>query len=313
MKYITTALIVFLTSLVFSQAAFLPNIGTKWRYSFGRYFSQIKDNYTVEYIKDSLYNGETTKVVSTKIMYLYCNGDVSEKKVLLKQRNDSVWFLHSKTQNTWQLLINYSASPGQSWTFVARNVENVSNTHKVFVNSIGSTTISNIPLKTMNVTYSVNGVFTFTSTIYERFADIFFLFPLYNSNLSGPCDLDYAEITLCYQDNQIGVIQFNAAYFCDYSNLVDIKEIEISGDYLNLFPVPTGDKLELTIKEGELHARFNTVMIFNALGQEVSRQDIAFQNSSVIIGTEKLPNGIYLLSLMGDSRESINKRFIVKH
>jgi len=89
-----------------AQTVFLPNIGTKWHYLFKNFVNGNEKNNTIEYVADSIsiVTGEKIKkLIATKL----ASNDLGSlnKNVLIKQRNDSVWFSHAETNNTWQLLL----------------------------------------------------------------------------------------------------------------------------------------------------------------------------------------------------------------
>ena len=61
---------------------------------------------------------------------------------------------------------------------------------------------------------------------------------------------------------------------------------------------------------------FNSVQIFNNLGQAIKEEEIQFKEKSVSIKTNDLPNGVYSLLLKsgtstGSVTGTVSKRFVI--
>ncbi len=285
-----------------AQTVFLPNIGTKWHYVFGQYGPSLnKINAKIEYVKDSIYFGDNIKILNVDKIYSICDPFVV-KRVFIKQRNDSVWFLHSKTINTWQLLVNFNATVGQSWNFNIYNSSNILSTYTISVNSVSVVTLNGLTLKSLNVTYKKpNGInpLTYTSTINERLGDTHYLFNMENVPVLYDGCL-YVESLLCYEDSTFGFKQFTSNP-CDYKfpNPIGLNELKIKNEEFKIYPNPTSEILSIKLEMWNSNENY-TIEITNTLGQIVQTSNIQHQTTALNISN--LQNGIYFLQVFNNEK-----------
>ncbi len=313
LKRILIIFVLFFTCLSKAQTVFLPNIGTQWHYSFSNFSNGSITNTKIEYVRDSIdvFNNDTIKVLSTgNKFFSHCN--FLGNYTFIKHKHDSIWFYNSVSNNTWQLLFNFSALPTQSWTYQAFS-SGYLNTYTVIVNSITALTMNSQNLKALNVTSKV-GPYTYTNTICERIGGMDFLFNtlFYNPNVT--CDADDLQKFLCYEDSTFGVKQFTS-YPCDYH--VGLKEQQVNKNQLALYPNPANESITIDFIEINNNGSYK-IEIVNSLGQvvkEVFRQAQQPKEKSFCIDTKDLPNGVYFLQLFdsaqSDSMQSLSKRFVI--
>jgi len=96
-----------------------------------------------------------------------------------------------------------------------------------------------------------------------------------------------------------------------HMNPVGIEKLKIINEELKLFPIPAKDEIHLIIFNTELLKNFNLLSIYNNLGLLIRVEEIRFENSSLKIGTEDLPNGVYSLHLKSSTNETVSKRFAI--
>jgi hypothetical protein len=96
-----------------------------------------------------------------------------------------------------------------------------------------------------------------------------------------------------------------------YVDAVGIEKLKIINEELKLFPVPAKDELKLSIQKTELIKDFNLISIFNNVGLLIREEELKFENGSLKIKTEDLPNGVYSLQLKSSSNETVSKRFVI--
>lgn len=307
-----------------AQTLFLPNIGTKWHYVFGQYGPSLnKYNAKIEYVKDSVYMGENIKILHANMIYSLCSYYTSPN-VFIKQRNDSVWFLHTQqTNNTWQLLINFNANVGQSWNFTVMNSFTSSpttTTYSITVNSINTVTINSLALKSFNVTYKRpnligSGTQTYTSTITERLGDTQFLFNIANKTPNGLLDgCAYVENLLCYEDSTFGLYQFTSNP-CDYHypNYVGLNESKIKDYELKIYPNPANGILNVELLNLASTGSATEIQIINTLGQVVHQSTIKTVTLSGVEGQQSaidikdLPEGVYQLKISEGKKQRVLK------
>jgi len=88
--------------------------------------------------------------------------------------------------------------------------------------------------------------------------------------------------------------------------LVSSSAVENS---IKMYPNPVNDLLNIeseVFKEEEFK-----LQIYNNLNQIVREEDINFKNKNVLIKTNELPNGVYLLSIKNNQSGSFSKRFVI--
>lgn len=279
-----------------SQTVFLPHIGTKWYYVFKNPYSV---NVPVEYIKDSVYQGEAIKVLRVETIFMICT-NLFPQRVFIRQRNDSVWFLHSRTNNTWQLLIDFNAQPGQSWSYQVVNDLNQLKTFSVTVNATGTIQANSLVLKTYSVSYT--GALTLTSVIYERIGEKFYLFPLKNDD--GTChDVAHRSASLCYEDYSLGLAQLTWES-CDHLSHLGIETAGSDNTSLTIFPNPFDERLSIqTLTEGKLS-------LFDPHGKVLLEHQ--FVAGETKLDTKLLNAGVYILQLSSDSGTARKKIFKLK-
>jgi len=99
------------------------------------------------------------------------------------------------------------------------------------------------------------------------------------------------------------------------TGLVSSSAVENS---IKLYPNPANDILNIEFSL-EQENNFNSVVIYNSLGQIIHEEEILIKNKSASIKTNDLPNGVYLLQLSftdsssgwNDSVRSTGKRFVI--
>ncbi len=89
-----------------------------------------------------------------------------------------------------------------------------------------------------------------------------------------------------------------------------IKESKLLSESLNIYPIPAKDQLNLHF-DADVQGKFESVSIFNSLGQLIREEEIKFSDRSAILKINELPNGVYLITLKGKNDLSISKRFTV--
>jgi hypothetical protein len=96
-----------------------------------------------------------------------------------------------------------------------------------------------------------------------------------------------------------------------HMNPVGIEKLKLISEELKLFPVPAKDEIQLSIYHFELIKEFHSLSIFNNLGLLIRAEETKFENGSLKIKTEDLPNGVYSFQLKSSSNETVSKRFVI--
>ena len=91
---------------------------------------------------------------------------------------------------------------------------------------------------------------------------------------------------------------------------VGLREINESDLKLKLFPNPTDAQLIIESSQN-VSIGENQFLIYNSLGQVLQRKEAQWIESTTVLETSDLVNGIYTLELKGKGREIVRKQFIV--
>lgn len=309
MKKLLFILITFiLCNKIHSQVVFCP-AGAEWHYSF-RYMNLPGDaieNEKIKYVRDSILNGETVKVLWHERFYKENHHKTLQGYVLtlIKQKGDTVFMKNAGTRNVWQILYNFAALPGQSWQDSIGDVDptggwapyNSCINYTVTVDSVRNVLVNNFLLKRLYVRYFASSDFWIygypidTVQITERLGCSRFMFNYFPDPRDNYDLEEFVEIKdfLCYQDNTFGLKQF-ANFACDYSNPVWIQEgINESGN-LKIYPNPVTDKFVL---ESPGNLNVEKITIYNYIGKVVHTTINVKTKQEIDIS--QLPTGIYFL------------------
>jgi hypothetical protein len=279
-----------------SQTVFLPNIGTSWHYLFAmRQPNTSLANVEIRYLKDTVYNGEVVKVLLTPRIYLDCNYS-HHPRTFVKQRNDSVWFMHERTNYSWQLVMDFNATAGKKWTYGLMSQNNYLITTTVTVNAVGNNMVNNLTLKTLSVSYSYYDyqLHTYTTTISERFGTSF-LFNTGNFNPGMNCDGDYRSALLCYEDSAFGLKQFTDLP-CDFSNPTNLFNHDPTNFSLEIFPNPASSSVNFQVSEPIIYS------LYNMIGVKIWQRN--FVRGQQKIDITELSSGIYFLKDLSNKKQA---------
>lgn len=221
------SLILFFLALTFSTPMlaqhsndFAP-IGATWefeeRYAFGRPGSGIL---TVKSVGTTVVQGRETRILERS--HRWCN--LREATEWIHYRNDSLFYFDFD-KDKFNLLIDFSAEAGESWTLelwevYLREIESI----EAYVKSTGYYHFNNDSLKTMEVELRFpNG--TATVSIRERVGFIDNIYGIYPF-VAPACDGPYLTDIYCYQDPEIGLIGFDECEGFGRNSQVLLPEIE---------------------------------------------------------------------------------------
>jgi hypothetical protein len=141
----------FLLNKIQAQTVFCP-LGAEWHYLFNflGFLPGNSINENIKYTGDTLEGSDNVKILTHTRFFLQCSPVVN--KTLIKQKGDTVFFKNSRTLNGWQILYNFAALPGQSWTTsVLQNDSSVS-TFTYSVDSVKQISVNGFSLKNLYVT-----------------------------------------------------------------------------------------------------------------------------------------------------------------
>ncbi|MBL7932548.1 MAG: T9SS type A sorting domain-containing protein [Bacteroidia bacterium] len=279
----------------FAQITFCPP-GAKWNYRFEQYWmdQRIDHNEQITYISDSIVGGDTIRVLHHMSFFWTDTYSPLNNKTSLKQHGDTIFMRNSWTSNQWQILYNFAALPGQSWTNTFLTA--FPNIYTVTVDSVDTFLLGNKWVKRLKVTYTNNGFAQYHGYIAEHMGSSGHLF---NYATTTTHDAPTFKELLCYTDNSLGQIQFTSKA-CNYTN-VGLNELSEKLD-LKIYPNPVNDviNIESGLSEAE-------VLISDLNGRIVKQETLNNQK----INTSDLIPGMYFLQVVSD-KEIVYKTKVVK-
>jgi hypothetical protein len=299
-----------------AQTVFLPNIGTTWHYLFKYDPTNEERTNKITYLADSIEpgSGEKIKILTSDKLYFMNNypGKLS-KRIFIKQRNDSILLYHSQDPK-WHVIIDFNATIGQKWEYYFESYPvKPASDYYVKVMATGTVNINNQILKKMDVKYfghsQLADVPTFTSTIYERFGDVKFLFPFYRyKDLNYPNKFepvnDSVITLLCYEDNTLGLKQFTNMV-CNFNNPLGINS-QTASTSMSVWPNPTATQITVEFNEIILERE---LVIKTMLGKEVIKRTKS-EDLRTQIDVSNLSKGIYFLQLWEDGKLITSQKLI---
>jgi hypothetical protein len=303
-KLILLFSILFLAKTIKAQIVFCPP-GAEWHYSFGVPLSAAKENFKIKYVRDTTIGAEMFKVLQHRKFFYFCEHPPTSKLTLIKQHGDTVFMRNPTTLNNWQVLYNFAAQPGQTWTNVLKNSAGINITYTTYVDSVRYVTVNNYTLKQLAVNYAGISTYTNNYRITERLGVNGYLF---NYDSYQGCDDNFFLDFLCYQDNAFGIKQFTS-YDCNYSNPLGINDkLETRNDKLKIYPNPSSGMLTIQLEDATL-SNYNLKLI-NVLGQEEKLPELVKQNDIVTLNIQQLKKGIYFLHVFDKGKLICTEKII---
>lgn len=299
MKKILLLISLFSVYLSKSQIVFCPP-GAQWNYTFNHIFNYNEVlNETIKCIGTTTENGDVISLLTHRRFFSEQNPEIYlTYTTSIKQKGDTIYMRNSFTSNKWQILYNFAAQVGHSWS----NSFTSGNTFTTTVTAKGTATVANTPVKQLSVKYAGNYPYLiYTGVINERFGSDRFLFNYASRQYQGgDLALDY----LCYKDDVFGIKQFTSKP-CNYGKSLGLLEEDNIDDSIILFPNPVNNYFKLQVSE---NFEIKKIIIVNALGQVVN--DSVNLTNNRLIDVTNLPKGIYFLLIESENYMSSFKKFI---
>jgi hypothetical protein len=96
-----------------------------------------------------------------------------------------------------------------------------------------------------------------------------------------------------------------------FMNLVGLEKLKILNEELKIFPVPAKDFIEVKISNRSLFEGFNSIAIYNNLGQLIKEEEIWFKEEKLIITINDFNPGVYVLKIKSNTYGTASKRFVI--
>jgi Secretion system C-terminal sorting domain len=260
---------------------FAPN-GAKWVYC---QLNPVLPNYQIPFNVEVTFDTTVNNINCRKIFGLGGCGfsDIS----YLYNVSDSV-LLWSKFTNKFELLYNFKANAGESWTvFSEQNFPPNFKSLKVNVDSVSYITIGGIYRKVQHVSFEPENFWTWGNQIIAGLGNNEVFSPIYGICEFMPCGIR------CYEDTDIEIHFVN--YPCDTSGvIVSYDEIKYLRKF-EIYPNPASSRLSLIMQTTNL----TFCHITDIVGKTMLQVNIpkSSHTNQYDIDISILPIGIYLLSV----------------
>jgi len=279
-----------------AQVSFCP-AGARWRYTFPSLnftYPTFFEPIDIMRVQDSIVNNEIVKVIRYRYFFVNRQSDC-DNKMLIKQKGDTVFMRNCHTNNTWQILYNFAAAAGQSWTTTIFNSPGFGNapiTHTVMVDAISYQPFHGDSLKKMQVTYcypDTNGLQCYGATVTERFGGSVYLFNYFN--LTSKDAHPYFYALFCYEDSSYTVPQSTSisAFSCDYN--LGIASIQLNEAGVKIYPQPADEWL--IIETGGSASDFQLKL--TDISGRIIESKLSLAGNKMQVDMSKLEQGVYLL------------------
>jgi hypothetical protein len=312
-KIYLLALLFFSLKNLNSQVVFCPP-GAEWSYTWTDgllTFPPGTYNTKVKYIGDTIIAGDQVKKLTHEYLAFECVQLSSFcDPTFIKQKGDTIFMLNACTSGNWQILYNFAANAGDSWTnsLLAFSPGTVTTGYTVTVQSVNTVTVNATPLKELTLSYLFkwnNSYNFYAGKATERFGGDKYLFNFWN-RLSTDCS--YFSGFLCYKDNTFGQIIFNGFTSCDYSNPVGITENSPAEVSLSIFPNPGAEQIEIKLRTPANHVN---VKFTDIGGRLIKQSDL---NVLAPIDIKDLQDGFYLIQVFSEDGKLLGKcKFLKSH
>jgi hypothetical protein len=292
MKIILSATLILLSFAVSSQS--WCDDGANWKYSF--FSASYATGYTeISYVGDTTISGQSAKILNKQHnVYSFPSSQYESNTIGEEYTYEDNGVVYLWYENDWDTLYNFNASIGESWRMAKQPLVAMCDSNSVLTATDTGTMIVNaIPLKYLVVDFSHSSALS--DTIVEKIGFINnYMFPYDNCN--GQLDVNEGGVFRCYKDDNFTTYKPNYSGDCEF--IVGLNEFD-SALKFQITPNPASTQIELTgVSDQDL------IMIYDLQGKVWP-----INRAGNIIEIDKLPDGVYMLSVRNDKSVS-HKRFV---
>jgi len=284
---------------VSAQQEFAP-IGASWHYPETYFWSGNIGVVNWTSIGDTIIDNKSCRIIYKDNWTCYSD----EGNHFFHQSNDSI-FYYNQTLETFSPYFIFNAEVGDSWVFQVNGSVAFSDSMKCEVDSISYYPIqSGDSIRIQHVTITdltIGSGEPFHQT--KLIENIGFELAFIPFTLITLCDADYDGDIRCYEDPNIGLINFSNVD-CNFTPTIDLNISDIE-----IYPNPTSDFLFVKSRESLI----SKIEIINLQGNIVAVNESIFpENKNIEIKTDDLSSGIYFLSIKHNNTFTIKKIIVQK-
>lgn len=295
MKNLTITLLLLISATcVYAQGVWAP-AGATWHYEYSSGFG-YEGYVEIKYTKDSVIDGQAVKVLE-KTRHGYDHPASQFKTRYLGNEytymeNNVVYFYR---HNQFYTLYDFNATASGSWEVSGDNEAGepghpCDKTGLIQVDSVETTSINSMMLKTLYVHRGDTSDWTVGSPITERIGSHGYMFPE-----AYMCMLDANEggQLRCYYDDSFGTYN-TSTKACNF--IVGIGDEVAAKGAIQAYPNPATTKVTVELP-GEGPARY-TITVISVTGQAL--QTLTTSQRQQTIDLSNLENGVYLIRVKSD-------------
>lgn len=270
--------------ITFAQPTDFAPVGAKWYYSEQAFVAwPVPKNFPhiVEVESKEMYQGKLcSKLVGVA-------SDTVPEPLYVYSQNDSVFF-YSLRSNQFELLYDFTAQAGDSWTMHGLKTTIDLDSLTVQVDSVSQIIVSGNTLKVLHTTCNYL-FFDWGCDIIAGVGNTAFLTPDFGLFEGGPWGLR------CYTDASID-LHF-VSYPCDTTLVVTATADPADRYGIRVFPNPAGPQINITL-EGSLHQPI--MRLYNQFGLLLRQTPI--QLGQTAMPTGDLPSGLYFWDVSAENK-----------
>ncbi len=232
-----------------AQSEFAP-IGAVWHYHKYEFFqfpwTTIKFC-RIESTGDTLIQGRACRILETSDP-IDCTR--RRNKEYVSQQGDTIW-LYDQDSEEFQLLYNFGAQPGDTWTIdLIQVLSETPLTVTIRIDSVSTVNIAGASLRRYYASSKIqspeeNGDFyPFEFPFTELLGAESYLFYTWSFEIAPLCDTAYPRGLRCYYDPNFGSYETGIAPFCNWIG-VPVREMLTEPEGVRVFPNPVSDMLHI--------------------------------------------------------------------
>jgi hypothetical protein len=274
--------------------------GATWHYDYANFW--VSGYVKIQYTGDTTVAGKSCKVLTkTRSTYDYLlqtySNIVIGHEYTYFENNVVYYYRYGK----FFKLYDFNAVAHDSWEIAGWDSSQLcGDSDVVVVDTAGKTIINSDTLKYLKVSPAPDYQWAFTSdTIIERIGSFGYMFP------EPFCVVDLFEggSLRCYYDNSFGLYEKGYAPSCEYIGVETLHPEQI---YFKVYPVPAADII--TLEFAKPVKGTNLVEISDIPGNRLKK--MTTDKSTLTIDISGLKNGIYFISVTGESGFILKQKFI---
>ena len=306
-----------LNTIAIAQVEFAP-VGAKWTMD-----RIVFTTPTFFQIQPRVMECTGTEIIQDKVCKkiegdFFC-GSPGGLPVYLYQEEGKVFFYSIATEQ-FELLYNFDALPGESWVTTGYEIEDYflwGNALTITVLSLDEMIIDGDTLTVQNVSFNIDGntiIYDWGIKFIEKIGSLRGMFPRY-----GLCD--EPDLTLrCYEDPESEYhlpldssyfsldfeIQYDPLYSCSADfQIIFTSQDEVTEIQLSVYPNSFIVTLHILLPP-EVASKSCLIRISDTAGRVLITQDTKGKED-VVISTEKLPGGMYIVTVEAEGYRGVEK------